>query len=94
MHLLRGHIAQLLKSVFVTGAKRVPSPPSTIIRKALALGQGTRVRLLNYTKAGVPLWNDLSILPLRYLPMNPSSQPLFQLFPSLKILVSVAAPGA
>ncbi|CAD7697107.1 unnamed protein product [Ostreobium quekettii] len=47
------------------GAPRVPSQPSSTIRRALDTGKSTSVKLMNYKKDGSPVWNDLSIVPLR-----------------------------
>lgn len=35
------------------------------LRKAMDGGRSAAVRLLNYAKDGTPLWNQLSVLPLR-----------------------------
>lgn len=47
------------------GAKREPSPASTAIGSALAAGRARGTRILNFHKNGSPLWNDLTIVPLR-----------------------------
>lgn len=35
------------------------------LRRAMDAGHSAAVRLLNYAKDGTPLWNQLSVLPLR-----------------------------
>lgn len=47
------------------GKTRIPSYASMALRKAMDGGRSAAVRLLNYAKDGTPLWNQLSVLPLR-----------------------------
>lgn len=47
------------------GARREPTPASTAIRTAMVQGRARGTRLLNFRKDGSPLWNDLTIVPLR-----------------------------
>ena len=47
------------------GKARIPSYGSMALRKAMDAGRSAAVRLLNYAKDGTPLWNQLSVLPLR-----------------------------
>jgi hypothetical protein len=35
------------------------------LRRAMDAGRSAAVRLLNYARDGTPLWNQLSVLPLR-----------------------------
>ncbi|GMH38007.1 hypothetical protein BSKO_05891 [Bryopsis sp. KO-2023] len=44
---------------------RIPSLASKSIRKALEGGRSASVRILNYKKDGSPMWNELSVVPLR-----------------------------
>nr|AML77587.1 putative LOV domain-containing protein [Bryopsis plumosa] len=44
---------------------RIPSLASKSIRKALEGGRSASVRILNYKKDGAPVWNELSVVPLR-----------------------------
>lgn len=44
---------------------RIPSLASKSIRKALESGRSASVRILNYKKDGSPMWNELSVVPLR-----------------------------
>ena len=55
---------QAFKSVSA-GKTRIPSYGSMALRKAMDGGRSAAVRLLNYAKDGTPLWNQLSVLPLR-----------------------------
>ncbi|KAK9844087.1 hypothetical protein WJX81_004254 [Elliptochloris bilobata] len=47
------------------GKARIPSYGSMALRRAMDAGHSAAVRLLNYAKDGTPLWNQLSVLPLR-----------------------------
>lgn len=44
---------------------RVPSFTSMSLRRKINKGMPMNVRLLNYHKDGTPMWNDLSLVPLR-----------------------------
>ena len=49
---------------------RVPSFSSMSLKKSVREGQTRHIRLMNYRKDGSPVWNNLSIVPLR----DPSGQ--------------------
>lgn len=47
------------------GAARLPTSGSTAVRRALAAGTSRTVKLMNFRRDGTPMWNWLSIVPLR-----------------------------
>nr|AML77347.1 putative LOV domain-containing protein [Tetraselmis chuii] len=47
------------------GKPRVPSFTSMSLKRKIQNGVPMNVRLLNYHKNGTPMWNDLSLVPLR-----------------------------
>eukprot|EP00873_Tetraselmis_striata_P005824 jgi/Tetstr1/426088/TSEL_016419.t1 len=47
------------------GKPRVPTFTSMSLKRKIQNGMPMNVRLLNYHKDGSPMWNDLSLLPLR-----------------------------
>lgn len=47
------------------GNPRVPSAASGTVRSALDNGTSVSVKMMNYKKDGSPVWNELSIVPLR-----------------------------
>nr|AML77843.1 putative LOV domain-containing protein [Picochlorum atomus] len=86
-----GRNCRFLQSPF--GSGRAPSFASGSIRKAVAAGTRRTVRILNYKKDGTPVWNDLSVVPLRNVSGAVTHFVGMQTFTPIGDLVTAAGQG-